>query len=104
LRPAGALDQLDQGGFRGKYYASHAEKQQIVARPNEPVGVSRPMCDDCIRFFQREAAYQGRPITVSDPQTTRVFSRDGSITEYWKDGSIVRLDAGGSARAQPGAR
>ena len=104
LRPAGALDQVDEGGFPGKYYASHAEKQQIVVRPDEPVGVSRPMCDDCIRFFQREAAYQQRPVTVSDPQTTRVFFRDGSITEYWKDGSVVRLDAGGSVRALPAVR
>jgi hypothetical protein len=104
LRPAGALDQVDEGGFPGKYYASHAEKQQIVVRPDEPVGVSRPMCNDCIRFFQREAAYQGKPVTVSDPQATRVFSPDGSITEYWKGESILRLDAGGSVLALPAVR
>lgn len=37
LRPAGPRDQVAQGGFSGKYHASHAEKQQAVLRPNDPV-------------------------------------------------------------------
>jgi hypothetical protein len=94
-------DQVGQGGFPGQYHASHAEKQQIVARPNTTVGVSRPMCNDCVRFFKREAAFRGKTQTVSDPQCTREFHPDGTITEYWRDGTIVRLDASGSAIAQP---
>jgi hypothetical protein len=85
----------------GQYYAGHAEKKQIVARPNTPVGVSRPMCADCMNFFRREAAFRGKEQVVSDPEATRVFDPDGqTVTEYWRDGSVVRHGPNG-AQAEP---
>lgn len=102
LRPSGALDQADApGGFRGRYHASHAEKKQIVARPNQPVGVNLPMCDDCIAFFRREAIARREAQVVADPHVTRVFDPDGTVTEYWRQGPVVRLEPDGSVRVIP---
>jgi Domain of unknown function (DUF4157) len=102
LPPAGAQDQIKRGGFTGKHYASHAEKQQIVKAPNQPVGVSRPMCADCIDFFQKEATFRGQPQVVSDPYTTRVFEPNGGRIEYWRDGTKVTFEPGGGVRVDPG--
>ena len=103
LQPGGVRDgKPEHGGFAGKAAASHAEKQQIVARPNEPVGVSKPMCADCVRFFQKEAVARKRGQVVGDPDVTRVFGRDGSITEYWQDGMRVHRSADGkSVKVRP---
>lgn len=86
LTPNKLKDNERSGGFKGKFNASHAEKQQIVDRPNEPVGVSRDMCSDCISFFKKEAKYRNQFQIVSDPKITRVFDPDGTIIEYWKSG------------------
>ena len=72
------------------YYASHAEKQHIVARPDEAQGVENPMCEDCQRFMAKEAVYRKRTLTVREPGCTRVFDPDGWMTEYHADGSTVR--------------
>lgn len=102
LKPAGGHDVAgNEPGFPGKYHASHAEVQQMVARPNEPVGVSKDMCESCRAIFKAEAKYQNRAQIVSDPQATRVFEPDGTVTEYWKDGTIVRLEPDGSAKVRP---
>jgi hypothetical protein len=80
LKRSGANDQVENGGFEGKYNASHAEKQSSVGSPNEPVSVSRPMCADCQRYFQKEAIFRGQDQIVSDPQFTRTFHPDGTVT------------------------
>ena len=49
-KAAGGADQIKNGGFKGKYNSSHAEKQLLTAKPNEPIGVSRNMCSDCKAF------------------------------------------------------
>jgi len=84
LRSGGAQDQINNGGFPGKYNASHAEKQMTVASPDEPVGVSKPMCRDCQDYFAAQAQETGRPQVVTDPEVTRVFWPDGSIDEIPK--------------------
>lgn len=81
LKPAGAQDQIQKGGFPGKYNASHAEKQMAVHSPNEPLGVSKPMCKDCQDFFTKHAKYQGQDQVITDPNMTRIFHPDGRITE-----------------------
>lgn len=74
------LDQTKKGGFPGKYNASHAEKQLIVKKPNEPIGVApRKMCNDCQEFFKKEAAYRGEPQVVTDCEVTRIFYPDGTF-------------------------
>jgi hypothetical protein len=97
LAPHGR-DNLKQGGFPGEYHASHAEKQQIVARPNEPVAVTKPMCPDCVKFFQKEAKWRDVAQEVLDPDCKRIFHPDGSITEAWPDGTVMRFDPEGNAQ------
>lgn len=80
LKNGGANDQVGRGGFRGKYHASHAEKQLALSRPNEPIGVSRPMCACCQAFFKKHAQYTGRDQIVTDPDGTRIFHPDGTVT------------------------
>ena len=104
LKSAGANDQIDspkEPGFPGKYNASHAEKQQAVKNPNEPIGVSKPMCDDCIGFFKKEAAYRGQDQVVTDPEATRIFKPDGTVIEQRPDGSVTTYHPDGSASAVP---
>ncbi len=76
---AGAMDQKHNGGFDGKYNSSHAEKQLLTEKPNEPVGVSRPMCKDCQNFASKQAQATGKNVIVSDPDGVRIFKPDGSV-------------------------
>ncbi len=84
LKPSGAFDQVNQGGFPGKFNASHAEKQMTIASPGDPIGVSKPMCPDCVNFFKSNAQYTGNPQTVTDPEMTRIFNPNGTVTEIPK--------------------
>ncbi len=84
LKPSGASD----NGEPGRYNASHAEKQQAIARPNEPVGVSNPMCSDCKNFFSKLAQSTGRQQVVTDPDVTRVFNPDGTVAVRYPNGTI----------------
>jgi uncharacterized Zn-binding protein involved in type VI secretion len=81
LAPSGATDQVNRGGFRGKFNASHAEKQLAILKPNKPIGVSKAMCPDCQGFFSKLAQYRGRSQVVGDPQVTRIFYPDGSVVK-----------------------
>lgn len=78
---------------------NHAEVRSIVRTPQATsYYVNRDMCSSCQRYFLMEARAQGRPITVVDPSTTRVFSPDYRITEirpdvvYERSGAVVRTD------------
>jgi RHS repeat-associated protein len=76
----GFLDQKHmKEGFDGKYHASHAEKQQAILQPNEPIGVSRVMCKCCQGFFKKHAQATGKPQVVTDPEMTRIFHPDGTV-------------------------
>jgi hypothetical protein len=66
-------------GWPGKFNASHAEKQMTILSPSKPIGVSKPMCDDCQAFFSKQAQYTGKPQIVTDPEVTRIFMPDGNI-------------------------
>jgi filamentous hemagglutinin len=79
-KSSGFLDQ----GVLGKYNASHAEKQLIVAKPNTTIDVSREMCKDCQKFFSLEAIFRNKPQTVIDPIKTRIFRPDGTVEEILK--------------------
>ncbi|MEZ2277233.1 MAG: polymorphic toxin-type HINT domain-containing protein [Microcoleus sp.] len=71
---SGAFDR----GIVGQANASHAEVQLIVGRANtNNIEVSRPMCQSCQDFFQREAIAQNRSITVTDPSGTKIFHPNG---------------------------
>ena len=84
LKAAGAQDQVHRGGFPGKYFSSHAEKKMAVHSPNEPIGVSKPMCKDCKEFFKKHAQYQGQDQAVGDTVVTRIFHADGTVTKIPK--------------------
>ncbi|MFJ9809408.1 ricin-type beta-trefoil lectin domain protein [Streptomyces sp. NPDC101158] len=68
---------MDNSGGAGAYFLSHAEKQASVLNPGQAISVSRPMCDNCIEWFQGRASQLGVPIYVSDPNVIHVFSPDG---------------------------
>ncbi|WP_394831700.1 DUF6531 domain-containing protein [Pendulispora rubella] len=76
-------------GEHGRYFASHAEKQQAVAEPGAPLGVTHPMCPDCQKFFRQQAQYMGKPQVVTDPKMTRVFNPDGTVTMHHPDGTTT---------------
>jgi hypothetical protein len=65
--------------FPGQYNASHAEKQLSITSPNDPIGVSRPMCADCRSYFSKLAQNRGVEQVVTDPDGTRIFKPDGQV-------------------------
>ncbi len=79
LEKSGGLDQVRRDGFPGKYQASHAEKQLSILRPDDPIAVSEPMCNDCNGFFQKRAIYRNSPQVVTDPNGTWIFRPDGTV-------------------------
>jgi RHS repeat-associated protein len=98
VAPGDVMDHCDEIGHNlkshpwdqgepGQFNASHAEKQQAVARPGEPVGVSNPMCADCQNFFSKQAEALGEPQVVTDPNVTRIFHPDGTVTVVNPDGT-----------------
>lgn len=84
LKSSGGMDQVKNGGFKGKYLASHAEKKMAINSPNQPIGVSKPMCRDCKEFFKKHAQYQGKDQIVTDTKVTRIFHPDGNVTKILK--------------------
>jgi uncharacterized Zn-binding protein involved in type VI secretion len=65
--------------FPGQYNASHAEKQLSILKPNDPIGVSRPMCSDCQSYFSKLSQYRNTEQIVTDPNGTWIFKPDGSV-------------------------
>lgn len=65
-------------GTPGQYFNSHAEKQAEVANPGSDIAVSRPMCDDCLDFFSRKAAYDNQEKRVLDPKGMNIFLPSGA--------------------------
>jgi hypothetical protein len=96
LRNGGANDQPtlpggapDPDHFEGRAAASHAEKQQAT-RGHDAIGVDRDMCSCCRGFMGAVATHEGRDIAVTDGSMTRVFGRDGSVTEFHPNGDVVQ--------------
>lgn len=92
VSPQEVLNLARQIGFTNmpEFLARHAEVQQAVANPNQPIGVSRPMCDSCFRFFVYLARARGAQV-VSDPFATRTFLPGNQVVEIWRDGAQVRM-------------
>jgi len=65
--------------YKGQYFSSHAEKQLSIVSPNHPIGVSKPMCNDCQGYFSKLAQYTKVEQVVADPKVVRVFKVDGVI-------------------------
>lgn len=65
-------------GVPGQAAASHAEKQVMTAKPGDPIGVSRGMCSDCIKFAQKHADEIGKDVIVTDPSGTKIFEPGGT--------------------------
>lgn len=88
-------------GVDKQFNACHAEKQLSEVRlqqfennlsleTNQPIGISRKMCDDCEGYFKALASSDrpspDRPSlgrqqrVVADPYFVRIFNQDGSVT------------------------
>jgi hypothetical protein len=74
LRKAGARDH----GVPGKAHASHAEKQVMIEKPGDPLGVSKIMCPCCKGYASKHAININKPVVVTDPSGTHIFYPDGS--------------------------
>lgn len=66
-------------GVDGWYYATHAERQVAIMRPNQPIWVSWPMCIDCPKWFRAHARRTGLVQVVTDPTGTFVFLPNGQM-------------------------
>lgn len=64
-------------GDPGSYHAGHAEIKAAADQPGEPIGVSKPMCDNCQNAMSQHAQDTGQTIVVSDPDDTHVFHPNG---------------------------
>lgn len=64
-------------GIPGQASASHAEKQLMTRRPGDPIGVSKPMCNNCKVFAQKQANNLGQDVVVTDPDGTYIFEPGG---------------------------
>ncbi len=67
-------------GEPGRYYASHAERQEALTAERPAIGVSKKLCKDCPGWFRHFAQYRGRTWYVTDPDGTWAFYTDGSVT------------------------
>ncbi|HIS63710.1 MAG TPA: hypothetical protein IAC14_16015 [Candidatus Scybalomonas excrementigallinarum] len=83
LRNAGANDQ----GIKGKYNASHAEKQ-LSLKTDKPIGISQPMCQDCQNYFRCLAISESKNFVTADTNMVRIFKPDGSVINYKSDDSF----------------
>jgi hypothetical protein len=72
----------------GRQLAVHAEIQQSVLRPNQPIVVNRPMCFSCFEYFQGLARFNGIPQMIADPDYIRIFHPDGTIQEFSTSGEL----------------
>ncbi len=88
LPAAGALDQRSRGGFPGRYYASHAEKKYHQATGGESIGISQPMCSNCIPYFQALASHGRKVYITVDPDAIRIFLPDGRMFVIFPNGNI----------------
>jgi hypothetical protein len=61
----------------GQTRASHAEQQAAIEAPDEPLGVNRAMCPDCVEFFRERAIDRETPQFVADPQGVHIFMPSG---------------------------
>ena len=77
--PRTVKDDWDHGE-PGRYYASHAERQEALTAERPAIGVSKKLCEDCPDWFRHFAQYRGRTWYVTDPDGTWVFYTDGSVT------------------------
>ncbi|WP_181575152.1 hypothetical protein [Actinomyces sp. Z5] len=68
-------------GVLGQCKASHAERQQSLIAKEPDIGVSKNICPDCMGYFRKLAAYEGREWRVTDPRGTWLFRPDGSVVK-----------------------
>ena len=59
-------------------YAGHAEKQSLYYRfvngkDMSTTGITRPMCNNCVAFFDRTAARSGQSLYTADPNNITIF-------------------------------
>lgn len=86
------LPHFRDNGVKGRYLASHAERQEAVTAVEPAIGVSKRLCEDCHDFFIRLAQHEGREWYVTDPGGTSVFRPDG--TRLGPDGEVTGLSQG----------
>lgn len=75
---------------KGRYFASHAEKQAYEVAPDKPIGIHPyPMCNNCQEYFRYLAQQSKKPQVVADSGATRVFYSDGTVAVVGSDDSVI---------------
>jgi hypothetical protein len=77
--PAKVPDFYDNG-IKGSFFACHAEKQ-LSLLTDKPIGISKPMCSNCVEYFSKHAVHTKQVKITTDPKTTRIFFPNGVIRE-----------------------
>lgn len=59
-------------------FAGHGEKQSIYIREQvgistKTTGISRPMCNNCVKFYDRYASQTGQIHYTADPENLTIF-------------------------------
>lgn len=65
----------------GSFYACHAEKQ-LSLLTKEPIGISRVMCEDCEKYFEKLSICENRTIYTADPDRIMIFYCNGEYYEF----------------------
>jgi hypothetical protein len=82
----GALDH----GVPGQYYASHAERQAALLHSGLIDIHPKPMCPDCVAWFQAHAKYTKKQWVVRDITNINIFYPDGSLKQIPVKGKAVK--------------
>lgn len=77
--PAKMPDFYDNG-IKGSFFACHAEKQ-LSLLTDKPIGISKPMCPNCVEYFSKHAIHTKQVKITTDPKKTRIFFPNGVIRE-----------------------
>lgn len=79
---------------KGRYFASHAEKQAYEVAPDKPIGIHPyPMCNNCQEYFRYLAQQSTKPQVVADFKATRVFYSDGTVAVVHPDNRVMVYSA-----------
>ena len=78
----------------GSYHASHTEPKLLEdmgrkGTPDEPIAVNHATCPDCQKHLRATASKEGRSIVVADPDYTRIFNPDNTVTVIDKNNNVV---------------
>jgi RHS repeat-associated protein len=77
LNPRDPQPESFDHGDPGSYHASHGDVQAAADQPNQPMGISRPICPNCDNALSQAAQDSGKPVVATDPNGTHIYLPNG---------------------------